>query len=329
MTVIAGASLFSGVLLAGDTRCTYILRDGREVVVDHLQKLLDLGGTVGLGYSGNVLVAGDLTLAAVRQVARWQGTNRRHPMSILGWLPRLFASRFDRVAPRVPHPDVSFAVATVLRGRPNIIDRAKVIALMERFRLGQLAYQRNWLPGVLMRVLMAPAEATRVALADAPLGVLAVMSSPYFRPHYYAPLSAVAIGSGAGAIEQIDREADWVFAGDVGNIYVETQGLIQAVRHHLERNAVPSVGGLFCSMKVSQDGCRSMGFSMQMAGGVRIELAMNNRGRIEQRNLTTNRTIELRYPWEIAGRAPALDERFDDLDLIERRMAARQNELGG
>jgi hypothetical protein len=68
MTVIARASLFGGVLLTGDTRSTYLLRNGREVVVDNLQKVLPLAPYVGIGYSGNVLVAGDLLFTARRRI---------------------------------------------------------------------------------------------------------------------------------------------------------------------------------------------------------------------------------------------------------------------
>jgi hypothetical protein len=150
-----------------------------------------------------------------------------------------------------------------------------------------------------------------------------------FVPRYFAPLSAVAVGSGHAAIGQIEHEVDWLFAGDVGNIHVETDALVQAVRHYTLEDEVHGVGGLFCSMKVSQEGCRMMTFGTEMpVGGTRIELALNNRGRLEQRNLTTGKAIELQYPWETLGRAPAVDERFDDLDEIERRMVNRNDRMG-
>ena len=64
-----------------------------------------------------------------------------------------------------------------------------------------------------------------------------------------------------------------------------------------------------------------MTFNSEMpVGGTRIALAVNSKGRLEQRNLTTGRSIELRYPWEISGRAPVMEERFDDLDEIERTL---------
>jgi hypothetical protein len=236
--------------------------------------------------------------------------------------------RFAKITGRLQQPDVSFIVAAALRGRPNVIERAKAVALMERFRLGQVAYTRNWLPNVLLEVLMTPAEATHIALAQQPAGVLCVLSSPDFQPRYYSPLSAIAIGSGAAALAQIDHEADWVFAGDVGNIHVETDALVQAVRHYTVENRVPGVGGLFCCMKVSNDGCRMTTFSMEMPDGTRIELSQNVRGRLEQRNRAKQKAIELRLPWEVGGRAPAADERFDDLDEFERTIGVQaENEL--
>jgi hypothetical protein len=175
------------------------------------------------------------------------------------------------------------------------------------------------MPCILPTVLMTPLAATHIVLPEHPAGVLCVLSSPNFVPTFYPPLSAVAIGSGAGALTQIDEEADWVFAGDVGNTALEAEALIQAVRHYTASRKVRGVGGLFCCLKVSSDGCRFHTFRAEMpVGGTRIELALNAKGRVEQRNLTTRKTIELRFPWEISRCVPAGDDRFDDLDDIER-----------
>ena len=80
---------------------------------------------------------------------------------------------------------MSFVAASVVSDRVNVVERAKVVALMERFRQGTISMQRNWLPGVLVNVPRTPAEVQHVKILDAPFGLLHVMRSPEFRPEQH------------------------------------------------------------------------------------------------------------------------------------------------
>jgi hypothetical protein len=320
MTVVAGASLLGGVLLTADSRGTYPGSSGTAVVADNLQKVVVLAPRCAVGYAGNVLVAGELFRRAAVLLHRWYGTRRLHTTSLLTWLPRFLAHHYSVLRSRYAAPQVYFILAGVIPGRPNIVERARVVAIMERFRLQQLSMQRNWLPGIFVRLLMTPPDATLISVAGQPTGVLCTMTPPAFLPTYFPPLSAIAIGSGKGAIEQIDHYADWVFAGDVGNSGVEGQALREAVRRFAETSDADGIGGLYPTIKVAATGCELLTFKTEIPlGGARIELSCDANGRFEQHNHSTGKSIPLKFPWEVGQMLPVGDQRFDDLDEAERR----------
>jgi len=212
-------------------------------------------------------------------------------------------------------------VASVIPGRPNVIERAKAVALMERFRLGQLSHQRNWLPGVLVNILSTPAETKLVRLVDASFGLLYTMKSPDFIPHHLRPLEFAAIGSGESVITQVDQEADWIFAGDVGNPFSEAMGFRACVSGFMERNSIPTVGGLFPCIRVDASGVHLQGHRAEIPiGGERIELVADSTGRWTQRHLNSGTEIRLRYPWEVDFSSFHESVTFDFLREAEARL---------
>jgi len=299
-------------------------------VSDSLQKVAVIAPHCAIGYAGNVLLAGELFRRAAAHLRRWRGTRRLQTIPLLAWLPRFLAHHYAGLRSRYAEPGVYFVLAGVIPDRPNVIERSRVVALMERFRLQELSMQRNWLSGAFFQLLMTPPTATHILVPGWPAGVLCAMSPPGFLPIHYPPLSAIAIGSGDGALEQIDHYADWIFAGDVGNSGVEGLALREAVRRFAATSEVESIGGLYPTIKVAATGCEMLTFRTEIpAGGTRIELACDANGRFEQRNLSTGKTMPLQFPWEVGPLAPIADRRFDDLDEAERRFRGRPDDERG
>ena len=314
MSVIAGCSLFSGVILLADCRIT-IKRCGKpDILCDNVQKLFPLTNTTALGFVGDLKTAATI----IRELLRQQNlsnnrskTNRLHPLSILKWLPRYFRSSYRQLARRQNVDRVDFMVGSVILDRQNVIERAKVVEIMERFRLGKLSAQRNWMPNILVDILKA--ETPYVILSDIPANLLYYMHSPDFVPQHLAPLEFAAIGSGQNTIIEIDRNADWIFAGDVGNSFIEASALRQTVSSFIENNYILSVGGMYPVLKIHNKGLELLGQSAQIpVGGPTFELNIDSDRRWLQRNGATGKEIQLLLPWEIDLQKYQKDERFDD-----------------
>jgi hypothetical protein len=315
MSVIAGCSLFSGVILLADCRVT-IKRPGKpDVLCDNAQKLFPLTNTTAFGFVGDLNTASPIIRELFRQLSlshKMGKTNRLHPFSLLKWMPRYFRSTYRQLAKRQKVGRVDFMVGSVILDRPNVIDRSKVVEIMERFRLGKLSAQRNWMPNILVDIMKA--ETPYVILSDIPGNLLYYMQSPDFIPQHLAPLEFAAIGSGQDTIIEIDRNADWLFAGDVGNSFMEASALRQTVSSFIEKNSILSVGGMYPVIKIHSKGLELLGHSSQIpVGGPTFELKIESDGRWLQRNSAMGKEIRLLLPWEIDSQKQLKDERFDDL----------------
>ena len=192
---------------------------------------------------------------------------------------------------------------------------------MQRFMDGSLSAQRNWLPGILVKILRVPVETELINISDYPRVVLYALERPDFAPVHCDTLDYIAIGSGEDVQSQIDLEADAIFALEPGNLFVEAMALRQCVSEYMVRAGIESVGGLFPCVKAERDGVVDSGFRTQIpAGGTQIELALDGRGNWIQRNLTTGRTLELQRPWEVDPRKHLRSDRFDDLIEAKRSL---------
>jgi hypothetical protein len=139
-----------------------------------------------------------------------------------------------------------------------------------------------------------------VRLLDAPLGLLCILRSPEFNPEFLGSLEFGAIGLGEEAVTQIDKEADWIFAGDVGNPFIETMAIRECVSHFIADNNIPTVGGLYPCIKLDAGGVRFIGESVEIpVGGDQIELKPSSGGRWLQHHINSGTQIQLQYPWEI------------------------------
>jgi hypothetical protein len=315
MSVVAGCSLFDGIVMVADCRATIPTRSG-EIHIDNLQKLFMLTPSCCVGFVGDIEVAGRLLKRLNDQapLLRARDPRRLHPVAISDWLPRLFRHSYPRSGPQV-----AFLVGSVIPDRPNVVDRASAVALLERFRLGKLAAERNWGPSILFDIVRR--SDPYVALGGTGKNLLYVLRSPSFIPESVRPLQYIAIGSGSGVVHDIDIQADLIFAGDVGNTFFEVEALRRAVDRLQERDNVSSVGGMLLGASVARASWALHGVTAEIPiGGEKIGLVADDQGRWEQRNFTTGKVRQLLAPWEVDYLTVSSSDTFDDLTLAEARM---------
>jgi hypothetical protein len=325
MSVVAGCSLFNGVLLAADSRITFASPDGRRQYADVAQKLFVIAPGTAIGFvSADVRLASLMIRGLLEQTHR---RKRRDHISLARWMPRLFraTSRLWERQQRQAAPYTAFLGASVLPWQPNVIRRADVVALMNRIAFGNPGIQRNWIPPILIHILSTPPTTEYVALPGTAYGLLFTMEPPDFSPRYLQPLRFTAIGTGRDVVRDIDRVHDWIFAGDVGNRFVEAMSFVDVVQGFARDNGIDTVGGLYPLLRVDAsvggDMVQAFGSSHEVpAGGARIQLTYENEAWV-QRNLTTGRELRLVPPWEVDQFRNA--GVFDDLDRAYRQMYHR------
>ena len=161
MTVIAGAILFSGVILLADTRATIKRRGRPNIHADVAQKIIQLTPTTVVSFSGNVHTAALILKMAISQVGK-----RPHfdAVSLRQWLPRLLKHAYRRYGRRHGSPELSFLVGSVVFGS-NLVERAKVVPIFETIGFGRSPIQRNFVPDIVMRILMRPTSDTYVPIS--------------------------------------------------------------------------------------------------------------------------------------------------------------------
>lgn len=317
MSIVAGCSLFDGVMLLADCRAT-IIRNQSYHYVDSVQKLFALTKSMAIGFAGNISVAGSLLLGILTALRQFKSPRHLHPFILIPWISRFMRYAFVQYATS-PESQIHFIIAAVVRSRRNVVRRKKVVDIMDRIRLGQAVFQRNWIPEILVKILTTKTEFT--ILEDIPLSILCVLNSPDFEPRYYEPLEFTAIGSGKGCKFSIDRHADFIFAGDVGNSFVESLTVRDAVTRHLEENSIPSVGGLMPVIKVSGRGIEFLGQRVEIpVGGERIELRVDEKRQIwTQVHVNSGTAIRLLPPWNFSATGIRRDAKFDFLPDAFRR----------
>jgi hypothetical protein len=325
MSVIAGCSLFNGVILLADCRVTVKRQGNQDIYCDNAQKLFQLTPTTALGFVGDLETATPIIRELHKQInlsIKQNKNSRLHPLQISKWLPRYFRSSYNQLAKRKNVRRVNFMAGSVILNRGNVIERSKVVEIMERFRLGKLSAQRNWMPNILVQIMKTPGNSSKhVILSDIPSNLLYYMQSPDFIPQHLNPLEYAAIGSGENTVIEIDKNVDWIFAGDVGNSFFEGSALRQTVSSFVGRNSITSVGGMYPAIKINRQGAEFLGYSSTIpVGGTKFELGINSDGRWFQKNHTTGKEIKLLFPWEIEPEKLKNDERFDDLQEALNRM---------
>jgi hypothetical protein len=308
MTVIAGVSLFNGVLLLSDCRVTVQRRGKPDVHGDIAQKLFPLTKDTAIGFSGDVATA-----ALLLGVLRRQLPKREHKdiASLLQWLPRLFQSGVATLqAKKKRVAQVDFMLAGIVSDRANVVERAKVVELMNAIAFGKGSIQRSFVPDVVMQVVMTPPTQEHVVIGNSPAGVLC---TPLFEPQFFKPVEFVAIGSGRHSTVEMKKYADWLLAGMPGNDMVERTSLTDAVSQFIAENDIQDVGGMYPCVKIDRRGVGCLGIRQKFPL-YDVSVAYDDmRGRWTQENHTTGKKIELLTPWEIMRNPTAADRKFDDM----------------
>ena len=123
MSVVAGCSLFDGVILAADSRCTICFPNGSKEYADFTQKLFVLTAHSAIGFAGDLHAASFLLRALF---AHLKGRNKKDPISLSRWLPRFFKHKYSKLNKDYSRQEVIFIVASIIKNRPNTVERKSV-----------------------------------------------------------------------------------------------------------------------------------------------------------------------------------------------------------
>ena len=326
MTVIAGVSLFNGVMMLSDCRVTVKRRGKPDVHGDIAQKLFPLTQSAAIGFCGDVATA-----ALLLGLLRRQLPKREHKdiVSLLQWLPRLFQSGVTTLQTKKRHvASVDFMLAGIVPDRANVVERAKIVELMKPIASGNGSIQRNFLPNLVMQVMMTPPDQDHVVIGNSPAGVLCTMRYPLFEPQFLKPLEFVAIGSGQHSSVEIKKYADWLLAGVPGNDMVERTSLTDAVSQFIAENEIKDVGGMYPCVKIDRRGVGCLGIRQKFPlyeVSLTYDIAQ---ARWIQENHTTGKKIKLLTPWEVMHNPSTVDQKFNDMrEAIEHFIPLRARRI--
>ncbi|MHC4184283.1 MAG: Ntn hydrolase family protein, partial [Planctomycetota bacterium] len=146
MSVVAGCSLFDGVLLAADCRATI----KQKVYSDNVLKVFALFPHTAIGFAGHIDVASYLLRTLQKQI---QKRNHTDPISLSHWFPRFFRHEFKKYTTRYGDRTVHFMIASVLIGRLNAVERKAVVELVKYIGFGKSPIKRNFMPNFLVEIM--------------------------------------------------------------------------------------------------------------------------------------------------------------------------------
>lgn len=311
MSVVAGCSLFDGVLLAADCRVTVTRGRTREVYSDNVQKVFGVLPHTAVGFVGDCGAAAFILPHLLIQASRMRENG---PADLVRWMPRLFRRAYADYNPSYGEKTpISFMAVAVEVGKRNVVKRKVVVDLVNDIAFGKTTIKRSWMPGFLMEFLKIDPRIEYVSLQGTSKGLLYVMRSPGFEPEHYDPLQFVAIGSGERVVEEIHAYRDAVLAIAPGDSGVEAGQFRDAIRHFIDRHNIETVGGLYPAVKISSKGAEALEYGFEIpVGGTKIRLVYEG-GRWVQENVSTGKAIRLLFPWELNPDNVRKDMRFDDL----------------
>jgi len=315
MSIVAGCSLFDGVLLAADCRATIKYPNRPDLYSDNVLKVMAIHPNTAIAFVGDITIASHLLRALLVGI---KNRTRKDPITLSHWLSRFFKYEYQRFASRFGERTVIFMIASVIKGRPNVVERKAVEELVKYIGFGHSPIQRNFMPGILIEIMKVPSEFRWVTIPGTCMGILYVLASPAFQIRAYRPLQFAAIGSGESSIEEITRYQDAILALEPGNSFVESSQFRQVIQHFIDERKIESVGGLYPVLKVTGKGVEHITMSTEIpVGGTRIELAFEG-GRWIQKNLSTGKQIPVLMPWEFVKNGTVKAQTFNDLSNAYR-----------
>ena len=209
-------------------------------------------------------------------------------------------------------------IASVIKGRPNVVDRNAVEELVKYICFGHSPIKRNFIPNILIDIMRDPSKSQYVPIQRTCMGLMYVLASPAFQIRAYSPLQFAAIGSGESVIEEITNYQDSILALDPGNSFVESSQFRQAIQRFIDERKIQSVGGLYPVLKVTGRGVEHITMGTEIpVGGTRLELTFEN-GRWIQKNLSTGKQIPILMPWELVKDGIPKAQTFNDLSEAYR-----------
>lgn len=236
MSVVAGCSLLDGVILGADCRVTYNGSRSGLTYRDTVQKLIAISPQNAIGFVGDITTASDLIGSMLRICHRLE---RYNPVALVNWLPRHFRHRFAKFKGA---KEVIFMVGSVIRDRPNIVEKAAAAQMVHNAFASRPQGSINGLSPILFRIMTFPSR--YVLLPSEPMGMLYTMRSPDFKPHHYNPFDYVAIGSGHEMQEFMGQVSDQIFSG-MPMQHGDASWLGRSMNHFLREKNIESVGGMF------------------------------------------------------------------------------------
>lgn len=303
------------VFIAADTRITYRQNDGSEVHVDNAQKVLPFAPGTAIGYVGEVETASRLLQ---HMIAGRDRRNRIDPVSLRHWIPRFLRAEYRRLPPPF-RKDVAFMVGSSFVDRPFVVEKAKIGRIIfEAVKGGMTGFTGSLLTDILFT------NAPYIPLADTCAGFVYTMRSPDFVPVLCPSLESVAIGSGSGVVESIQRTEALILIDNPGHFELHAHWFRLAISGFVERQNISSVGGLYPVIRVRGNDFQEIGQSTQQykRGSSEIEgdvrLLVEN-GRWVQKNRTNGKEIPLELPWNLLKRA----NKSDLFDFLDRRRKDR------
>lgn len=303
MSVVAGCSLLDGVILGADCRVTYKDTRGGLTYRDTVQKLITITPQNAIGFVGDITTASDLIGSMLKMCHRLE---RYNPIALANWLPRHFRYRFANLKSA---KEVIFMVGSVMRDRPNIVEKAAVAQMVHNAFASRPRGSISGLSSILVRIMTFPSR--YVALPNEPMGMLYTMRSPDFKPHHYNPLDYVAIGSGHEMQEFIGQVSDQIFSGRPMQ-HGDAAWLGRSMNHFLRKKNIENVGGMFPMIKLQKSGAIQVTRRVcQLPNGPAHELAFES-DRWVQRNITTGYEVKLALPWEL-DQSIRTNQKFDEL----------------
>ena len=208
MSVVAGCSLFDGVLLAADCRATIRVQNKPDTHSDSVLKVFALLPHTAIGFVGDIDIASFLLQSLLSQLSK---RRRNDPISLSLWIPRLFRHQFKRYTEKRGHRSVVFMVASVLRDRRNIVERKAVAKLVEHIGFGHSPIQRNWIPGFLVEILKIPATYKWVEMPGTCRNILYTLASPNFKIRFFSNLVEESLVNFQLKISQVMKAVGFTF----------------------------------------------------------------------------------------------------------------------
>ena len=322
MSVVAGCSLFNGVLIAADCRATIHVPNKQDIHTDNVLKVIAILPHTAIGFVGDIDIASFLLQQLLIKLPKHP---RKDPIGLSCWIPRLFRYLFNRYTSINGDRTVVFMIGSILRDRRNIVERKAVVELANHIFFGHSPIKRNWIPGFIVEFLKIPDKYKWIEIPNTCRNILYTLASPNFKIIPYAPLQYTAIGLGASCLEQIQIYNDSIFALDPGNSFVESSQFRQIIQNFIDEKGIRSVGGLYPVLKITGKGVEHLGMGMEIPiGGTRIELSFQS-GRWIQRNVTDGKELPLLMPWEFMKINAFKAQTFNDLGDAMKKFRGGDN----